>query len=327
MFSVVSAKKKVSCPTCSSAPVVFDKQTGRAVRFCVPCRREVNSSPSHPPLPHDPPPPPHDTSSTIPLLLPSHRPANLDTQLVHPQSPQQTQPRMGLPTPPGSGSQSWISLGLALAESQLSFLTPLEAETRCPLINLSVGPPTPTPSSRRSPLTSVPLIVTNLLPRCFHRGNAVVTPPHIASMLTVWLSEIVSSFEAPLAPQPQDSSVCPPEPNSSTAPFPSHRTALDGLRNCVRLVLFVSPGSLKCPDDFYSTLSGLIVARRFNHIGNARAYGSGLINGGGDLVDAPDFVVVSCTMSRTVNSCAALDHLEPCQCVSCQPGCQSDAGG
>ena len=310
----------VSCPTCSSAPgVVFDRPTGRAVRFCVPCRREVNlSSPSHPPLPHDPPPPPHDSS---PAPQPSATPPPTRNWFTHgPLS--RFSPLYGWgsapPTPPGSGSQSWlfcplISLGLALAESQLGV------------------PPYSTGSRDQVPFDQSLFWTTHANPiiqafaahfssldrdqpaarmlQSWERGHLSssaqehVTPSHIASMLTVWLSEIVSSFEPPLSPQPQDSSVSPPAPSSSTSPSPFQRTTatnnqatphdpicvshpfdqthipqaprpplpLDGLRNVVpeagpvRLTRF-----LEMPrDHFYSTLSGPIVAGRFNHIGNA----------------------------------------------------------
>ena len=173
----------VSCPTCSSAPgVVFDRPTGRAVRFCVPCRREVNlSSPSHPSLPHDfdPPPLPHDSS---PAPQPSATPPPTRNWFTHgPLSTFSPLYEWGSapPTNPGSGSQSWlfcplISLWLALSESQLG-VPPYSTGSRDQVPfdqSLSFGPPTPTPSSRRSSLTSVPLIVTNLLPGCCNRGSA-----------------------------------------------------------------------------------------------------------------------------------------------------------
>ena len=66
----------------------------------------------------------------------------------------------GDPTPPGSGTQSWlfcplISLGLALAESRLvSLPTPLVTVSRFLLSNLSSGPPTHSPSSVHTPITS-----------------------------------------------------------------------------------------------------------------------------------------------------------------------------
>ena len=143
----------VSCPSCSAPGVVFNRPTGGAVRFCVPCRREVNlSSPSHPPLPHDPPPLPHDSS---PAPQPSATPPPTRDWFTHgPLS--RFSPLYGwgsaLPTPPGSGSQSWlfcplISLGLPLQN-------PNSGSLLAPPQDSSVSPPAP--SSSTSPSLSFP---------------------------------------------------------------------------------------------------------------------------------------------------------------------------
>ena len=107
----------VSCPQCSSsAAIVFDRPTGRVVRFCVSCQLVV---------PHDsvgpPPQPPLPPANVPPDNEPpadwfSHGPLSIFPSLYG--------WRRGDPTPPGSGTQSWlfcplISLGLALAESRL----------------------------------------------------------------------------------------------------------------------------------------------------------------------------------------------------------------
>ena len=252
-----------------------------------------------PPLPHvdfDPPPLPHDSS---PAPQPPATPHQTRNWFTHgPLS--RFSPLYGWgsapPTPPGSGSQSWlfcplISLGLALAESQLGV------------------PPYSTGSRDQVPFDQSLFWTTHANPiiqafaahfssfdrdqlaarmlQSWERGHLSssaqehVTPPHIASMLTVWLSEVVSSFEVPLAALPQNSSVAPPAPSSSISPSPFQRAAAtnnqatphdpmcvshpfaqthmpqaprrpplppDGLRNVVpEAGPVVSPGFLRCP--------------------------------------------------------------------------------
>ena len=236
---------------------------------------------------------------TIPLLLPSHRPLHLRHAIGSPTVPSAdsahcTDGDQPLPRRREVGSQSWlfcplISLGLALAESQLGVLP------------YSTGSRDQVPfdqslfwTTHANPIIQAFAAHFSSLDRdrpaammlqSWERGHLSssaqehVTPPHIASMLTVWLSEIVSSFEAPLAPLPQDSSVSPPAPSSSTSPSPFQRTAatnnqatphdpicvshplcpdsfiphpllsrlMASAMLCLRLVLFVSPGSLRCP--------------------------------------------------------------------------------
>ena len=146
----------VSFPQCSSsAAVVFDRPTGRVVRFFVSCQLVVPhdsvSPPPQPPVPPAPVPPP-DNEPLADWL--SHGPLSRFPSLYG--------WGRGDPTPPGSGTQSWlscllISLGLALAGSR--FL----------LSNLSSGLPTHSPSSVHTPITSTRWIVANLqLLSCSH---------------------------------------------------------------------------------------------------------------------------------------------------------------
>ena len=160
----------VSCPTCSSAPgVVFDRPTGRAVRFCVPCRREVNSSPSHPPLPHDQPPPPHDSS---PAPQPSATPPPARNWFTHVPSADQPIVRMGIS--PSHAAGKWLAI-LAFLPFDLAWVGPCRIPTRGPS-----GSRDQVPSDQSLFWTTHanPIIqafaahVSSLLPGCCNRGNA-----------------------------------------------------------------------------------------------------------------------------------------------------------
>ena len=105
----------VSCPTCSSAPgVVFDRPTGRAVRFCVPCRREVTTS----------------TPRFLPCS-PAIRHSTSDTQLVHPRSPQQIQPIVRMGISPSHAAGKWLAI-LAFLPFDLAWVGPCRIPTRGP---------------------------------------------------------------------------------------------------------------------------------------------------------------------------------------------------
>ena len=112
----ITALPAVSCPQCSSsAAIVFDRPTGRVVRFCVSCQLVA----------------PHDGVCLPPQLPPARPPDNEPPADWFSHGPLSIFPSLygwgrGDPTPPGSGTQSsWlfcplISLGLALAESRLN---------------------------------------------------------------------------------------------------------------------------------------------------------------------------------------------------------------
>ena len=112
----ILALPAVSCPQCSSsAGIVFDRPTGRVVRFCVSCQLVVPHDGVSPapqrPVPPAPAPP---QDEDLPADWFSHGPLS---RLLCGWG-------RGDPTPPGSGTQSWlfcplISLGLALAESRV----------------------------------------------------------------------------------------------------------------------------------------------------------------------------------------------------------------
>ena len=99
-----------SCYLCStSSAIVFDRPSGRAVRFCVPCLRVV----------------PHDSSVANRVVSSPPSSADPPDWFLHgPLSCFDSLYGWGSsrPSPPGSGTQSWlfcplISLGLAVAES------------------------------------------------------------------------------------------------------------------------------------------------------------------------------------------------------------------
>ena len=109
----IPALPPVSCSQCStSAAIVFDRPTGRIVRFCVSCQLVVpHDGDSLPPRTPVPPAPALPPDNDPPSDWFSHGPSTRFPSLY----------RWGRGDPtPGSGTQSWlfcplISLGLALA--------------------------------------------------------------------------------------------------------------------------------------------------------------------------------------------------------------------
>ena len=108
----------VSCPQCSSSTaIVFDRPPGHIARFCVSFQLVVPQDGDSPP-PQTPVPP-------APALPPDNDPPS-DWFSHGPSDEVSIALRLecGDPTPPGSGTQSWlfcilISFGLALAESRV----------------------------------------------------------------------------------------------------------------------------------------------------------------------------------------------------------------
>ena len=204
----------VSCSLCSAASaIVFDRPSGRAVRFCVPCQRVVS----------------HDSTFAI-QWHPLHHPV-----VTRPIGSRMVLFRVSIhcmggvraaPVSPGSGTQSWlfcplISLGLAHAESNRGI------------------PPYSTGSREHVPpeqslfwSSHVPHIIqayaTHFLTLDSQQPAAIalqswqgghlnsaaqelVTPPDILSMVSVWLSEAVAGFSSrPQAARVPSSAVAPP---------------------------------------------------------------------------------------------------------------------
>ena len=229
-----------SCSLCSTASaIVFDRPSGRAVRFCVPCQRVVSHDSSVAnPVASSPP------SSVDPPDWFSHGPLSCFDSLYGWGSSR--------PSPPGSGTQSWlfcplISLGLARAESNRGI------------------PPYSTGSREHVPpeqslfwSTHVPHIIqayaTHFLTIDSQQPAAIavqswqgghlntvaqelVTPPDILSMMSVWLSEAVAGFSSRSQAARLPSSVvappsccppvhvspphsCPSDPNRVSPPSP-----------------------------------------------------------------------------------------------------------
>ena len=218
----------VSCSRCSSsAAIVFDRPTGRFVRFCVSCQLVVpHDSVALPPQPPIPPTPALPPNNDPPVDWFSHGPLSSFPSLCG--------WGRGDPTPPGSGTQSWlfcplISLGLALAESRLGV------------------PPYSTGNREQVPSEQSQFWATHALPiihayaNHFHSldrslpaaallqswegghldsvAQEVVTPPNIMSMIAVWLSDTVTHFRQG-GSSPTSAPPPPPFPPSVDAPLP-----------------------------------------------------------------------------------------------------------
>ena len=174
----------VSCPQCSSsAAIVFDRPTGRVVRFCVSCQLVV---------PHDGVSPPPQPPVEVPITL------RLGTGLALMKS------RMGVPPfstgyreqVPSEQSQFWTAHALPIIRACADhFYSVDRCQPEAALLQSW-------PSGR---LESV--------------AQEVVTPPNIMSMIAVWLSDSVTQFrqgESASAPPP------PPFPPPPDAPQPCH---------------------------------------------------------------------------------------------------------
>ena len=224
----IPALPTVSCPQCSSsAAIVFDRPAGRVVRFCVSCQLVVpHDSVALPPQPPIPPAPALPPNNDPPVDWFSHGPLSSFPSLYG--------WGRGDPTPPGSGTQSWlfcplISLGLALAESRLGV------------------PPYSTGNREQVPSEQSQFWATHALPIIhayadhFHSldrslpaaallqswegghldsvAQEVVTPPNIMSMIAVWLSDAVTHFRQG-GSSPTSAPPPPPFPPPVDAPLP-----------------------------------------------------------------------------------------------------------
>ena len=208
-----------SCPLCStSSAIVFDRPSGRAVRFCVPCQRVVSSPPS---------------TSDAPDWF-SHGPLSNFESLYGWGSSR--------PSPPGSGTQSWlfcplISLGLALAESnrgvppystgnrdQVPPEQSLFWSTHAPHIIQAYATHFLALDSQQPAAIALQLWQGGHLNT---NAQELVTPPDVFSMMSVWLSEAVAGFTIPVSQVARPSSVveppshCPPVPVSTPPSRPS----------------------------------------------------------------------------------------------------------
>ena len=122
----------------------------------------VSSPPPQPPVPPAPAPP-----------LDNEQPADWFSHGPLSRFPSLYGWGRGDPTPPGSGTQSWlfcplISLGLALAQSRMG-VPPYSTGNREQVLTEHSGQPTHIPSSVHTPITSTLWTVTNLqLHSCSH---------------------------------------------------------------------------------------------------------------------------------------------------------------
>ena len=222
----------------SSAAIVFDRPTGRVARFCVSCQLVVPhdgvSPPPQPPVPPVPVPPPDNDLQADWF---SHGPLS--------RFPSPYGWGRGDPTPPGSGTQSWlfcplISLGLALAESRLG------------VPPYSTGNREQVPSEQSQFWTANALPIIRAYAAHFHSLDQPARrtcglcrtrgchPPGIMSMIAVWLSDTVTHFRQgcsslhasappplPFPPPPDVPQPCHPvDPPSATSQAPSPFTVV-----------------------------------------------------------------------------------------------------
>ena len=232
------------CRSCGSSTSmqdvpIFDRPTGRVVRFCVSCQLVVPhdcvSPPPQPPVPPAPAPP---CDNEPPADWFSHGALSRFTSLYG--------WGRGDPTPPGSGTQSWlfcplISHGRALAESRMgvhSFSTAIREQV---------------PSGQSQFWTALALHIIRAYADHSHSldrhqpaaallqswqsghldsvAQEVVTPPNIMSMIAVWLSDSVNQFRQGDSSQvlpsasltPASAPPLPPFPPPPDVPQPCHR--------------------------------------------------------------------------------------------------------
>ena len=222
-----------SCSLCSTASaIVFDRPSARAVRFCVPCQRVV----------------PHDSTVANPVA--SSPPSSVDPPDWFSHGPLSCFDSLygwgsSRPSPPGSGTQSWlfcplVSLGLALAESNRG-IPPYSTGSR------EQVPPDQSLFWSTHASHIIQAYATHFLTLDSQQPAAIalqswqgghlntpaqelVTPPDILSMMSVWLSEAVVGFSSrsqaarlpSSAPPVHVSSPpsCPSDPNPVSPPSP-----------------------------------------------------------------------------------------------------------